>query len=315
MRRLIPYRTLAGEISLDVREARLDGIALHLGVISNSHRVVALHQIERGDWEEARLTVCLETPNSELASGTWSDVKCAAVLAERRTHSRTVSWLRHDGEGAWTGVIALHRDHYLGQVDLSGYVIGTVGGIAGRVIGSTDRKWTIDLQMSKPTKQSEMEIRTVNFADEAHPHLHSYKIAPWTVDAGEERPVVYLNEGFEGLVQMLNAGDRAVREHLSAQIAADAWTALFNAAVYAADVDEGQPVWPGGWRDSVLRRMLPDILPDRSPDDALAELVTRRRQGEGGGDLQTRVLYAAGRQALISRRLVGFIRAARKEGV
>jgi hypothetical protein len=235
-------------------------------------------------------------------------------LAERRTQSRTVSWLRHDGEGVWTGIITLHRDHHLGQVDLSGYVIGTVEGISGRVIGSTERKWTIDLQMSKPTRQNEMEIRTVNFADEAYPHLHPYKTAPWTVDAGGDRPVVYLNEGFEGLVQILNAGDRVVRDHLSAQIAVDAWTVLFNAAVYAAEVDGGQPVWPGGWRDSVLRRMLPDMLPDRSPDDALAELVTHRRQGEGEGDLQTRLLYAAGRQALFSRRLGGFIRAARKEG-
>jgi hypothetical protein len=231
-----------------------------------------------------------------------------AVVAERRTNTRTVTSLRRNADGGWTGVVPLHRDHYLGQIELSGHVIATVDGVAGRVIGSTDRSWTVDLQARMPTRQHTMKIVALDFGDDAHPHLHLYKSDPWMVEAGSDEPVVYLNSGFEGLTQLLNSGDRAVRESVAAQIAADAWTALFNAAMNAAEMEDQQPQWPSGWRGSVLKKMLPDMFSDRSPDDALAEIVTRRLLGEGGGDLQTRLVHAAGVQARVSRRLGGFIR-------
>ncbi len=309
MKRFIPYPTLVGDVSLEIREARLDGIPLHLGMISGSHRMIALHQVERSAWEEARLNVRLKVPQAELDSPRWSEVTCVIVAAERRTQTRTVTPLRHESDdGLWTGTVTLHRDHHVGQVDLSGHVVATVGGVAGRAIGSTEHHWTVDLKARRPLKQREMRIVSVNFADEAHPHLHPYRNDPWSVDASADEPIVYLNTGFEGLTHLLHSSDRAVRNALSAQIAADAWTAMFSAAVYAAGAEDGQPVWPGGWRDSVLRRMLPDMFPDRSPDDALFEVVTRRDLGEGGGDLQTRLLHAAGRQAMTPRHLGGFIR-------
>jgi hypothetical protein len=277
-------------------------------MISNVHRVVALHEVERSEWEEARLTVRMTLPRLELESGDWRDTACVAILTERRTQTRKVTPLRQGSDGIWVGVAVLHRDHHVGQVELSGHVAATVDGVAGRIIGSTERQWTIDLKARTPGKQSAMKIASVDFSDEAYPYLNPYKTDPWTVDAGGDEPVVYLNTGFEGLMQLLNGGDRAVRDALAAQIAADAWTALFNSAAYAADAEEGQAQWPGGWKESVLKRMLPDMFPDRSPDDALVEIVNRRRRGEGGGDLQTRLLHAAGRQAAIARRLGGFIR-------
>jgi hypothetical protein len=53
--------------------------------------------------------------------------------------------------------------------------------------------------------------------------------------------------------------------------------------------------------------MLPIAYPDLSPDDALSEVISMRVDGDGG-DLQTRIVHAAGRQALVPRRLGGFIR-------
>lgn len=316
MKRLIPYRTLVGDVSLDVREARLDGVNLHLGMISAGHRVVALHQVEREDWEEARLTIRLHVPRQEIEEGTWSDVTCVAVAKERRTNARTVSLLRRETEGWWTGVVTLQRDHHRSEIELTGHVVATVDGVKGRLIGSTDRHWTVDLHARTPAQQSFIKIVSLDFADEKNSHLNPYRADPWTVEAAGDDPVVYLNTGFEGLVPLLNGGDRAVRDSLSAQIAADAWTALFNAAVYTAGSEEdGQPHWPGSWQEAVLRKILPDMFIDRSPDDALVEVVTRRRAGEGGGDLQTRLLHAAGRQALTTRRLGGLIRAlSRRDG-
>lgn len=222
MKRLIPYPTLAGEISLEVRKSQLDGVELPFYMISGGHRVVALHQVERSDWEEARLTVRMRTPRYELEAGTWSDVTCVAVLAERRTHMRTVTRLAKDGEGSWAGVVVLNRDRHLGQAELTGHVVGTVDGVAGRMIGSAERPWTVDLQARTPARKNTMKIVSVNFADEENPHLHPYKTDPWTVEAAGDEPVVYLNTGFEGLVPLLNGGDRAVRDSLAAQVAADA---------------------------------------------------------------------------------------------
>jgi hypothetical protein len=287
----------------------LDGVPLHFNMISSGSGVVALHRVERSQWDEARLTVRLRTPRAELEEPTWADVACVAVLTERRTNVRTVTPLRKSSDGSWDGVVILHRDHHLGQSELSGHVVATVDGVAGRMIGTTDRTWTIDLQARTPAKQNGMKILSVNFSDDAYSHLHTYRTDPWAVEVVGDEPTVYLNTGFEGLTDLLHSGERSVRDSLSAQIAVDAWAAMFNAAVYAADVEEGQPLWPGGWRDAVLKRMLPDMFPDRSSDDALTEIVTQRQGGEGDGDLQTRLLHAAGRQALIPRRLGGFIRA------
>lgn len=312
MNRLIPYRTLAGEISLEVREVRLDGVPLNLNMISASRRVVALHQVERDGWNEARLSVRLHPPRHELADAAWSDPVCAAVLAERRTNARSVTPLSREPDGTWTGVVVMHADQHFGQARLTGQVIATVDGVAGRTIGVTERAWTVDLQARTPTRQEGIKIVTVDFGDAEHPHLHPYKDDPWTVEAVGDEPIVYLNSRFEGLLPLLNGGDRAARDVLSAQIAADAWTALFNAAVYAADMEDGQPLWPGGWHGAVLRRMLPDVFPDLSPDDALLEVVTRRLNGDGG-DLQTRLVHAAGRQALLTRRLGSFVRTANRK--
>jgi hypothetical protein len=304
----MPYPTLAGEASLEVRQVRLDGVPLDLAMISSGQRVVALHHVEREDWEEARLSVRLRPPRRELESDTWSDVVCVAVLAERRTNARTVTPLRREDDGSWTGIVVLHHDDHRGQAELTGHVTATVGGVEGREVGSTERSWVVDLQARTPVRQNTIKIVSVDFADPGHPHLNPYKTDPWTVEAAGDEPVVYLNTGFEGLASLLNGGDRVVREVLSAQIGADAWTALFNAAVYAADVEDGQPVWPGGWRGAVLRKMLPIAYPDLSPDDALSEVISMRVDGDGGGDLQTRIVHAAGRQALVPRRLGGFIR-------
>ena len=312
MNRLIPYPTLAGEVSLEVREVRLDGVPLNLDMISGARRVVALHRVEREEWDEARLSVRLRTPRHELADAAWSDIACAAVLTERKTNARSVTPLSPESDGTWTGVVVMHADRHSGQARLTGHVVATVDGVPARTIGVTDRAWTVDLQARTPAQREGIKVVKADFGDPDRPHLHPYKEDPWTVEAVGDEPVVYLNTRFEGLLPLLYGEDRPAREALSAQIAADAWTALFNAAVYAADVEDGQPLWPGGWRGAVLKRMLPDVFPDLSPDDALLEIVTRRLEGDGG-DLQTRVVHAAGRRARLARRLGAYVRTAHRK--
>jgi len=311
MKRLIPYPVLVGDVSLEVLEARLDDIALPFAMISAEHRVVALHEAERGDWETARISVRLRTPEAELRQGPWSEVSCFAVLFERKTNVRTFTRLRREAPGSWTGDVVLHRDRHAGRVRLTGQVVADVEGVAGRTIGETGEEWTIDLQARAPVKNNSIRTVWADFGDGSDPRLRPFASDPWTIEAVGEEPVLYLNRGFEGLSALLEGSrttDRAAREAVAAQIAQDVWTALFNAAVYAVELEDGSPQWPGGWRESVLRRLLPDVFPDRSPDDALAELLARRTDDDGGGDLQTRILHAAARQARLPRNLGGFVR-------
>lgn len=315
MKRLAPYPTLVGDITLDVRAVRLDDVPLPFPMISETQRVVALHEVERRDWETAYLSVRLSAPRHELETGPWTDVSCHALLSERRTNARIATSLREEVSGTWTGEVRVHRDRHVGRAELSARVVGSVDEVAGRLIGSTGESWVIDLQARTPVRHKAITTVWADFTAENNPHLHPFRADPWTIEAVGDEPVLYLNQGFEGLDALLRGTrvvDRPARAAIAAQIASDVWTALFNAATYAIEMENDRPQWPGGWRETVLKRMLPDVFPNRSPDDAIAEIVERRMNGDGGGDLQTRVLHAAAGQARLPRNLGGFIRTVRK---
>ncbi|WP_449061624.1 hypothetical protein [Planomonospora algeriensis] len=315
MKRILPYQVVAGDVSLEVREVRLDDVALPYEMISTSERVVALHQIGGDNWRTARLSVAVRASEQELRLGPWVGMECLIMLSERRTNTRTATSLAWQRPGEWAGEVELQHDHHLARVELIGQLVAIVDDVPGRVIATTEAPWTVDLQARTPTRREEIRSRWADFGDEGNPQLHPFKNDPWTLEAVGEEPVLYLNSGFEGLKGLLESGraaDRAARDALAAQIAMDVWAVLFNAAIYQDDGDI--PEWPGGWRDSVLRRMLPDLFSEHSPDDALVEVMNRRRTGNGGGDLQTRILHAAGKQASMPRNLGGLIRTLRHTG-
>jgi hypothetical protein len=151
-----------------------------------------------------------------------------------------------------------------------------------------------------------------DFTDESEPQLHAYRDDPWVLEAAGDEPTIYLNssvEGFRAVLEGAGSGpEKALRDVLATHIASEAWVCMFNAAAYAAMVEDGDAQWPGGWQEDVLRRMLPDIFPDRSPDDALVEVVSRREDGHNGGDLQTRVLHAAAVQAMTPKKVTAALR-------
>jgi hypothetical protein len=315
MTRLIPYPVLAGKTTLTVRATRVDDVPLPLAMISAKEAVVALHSVERTDWECARLSIQVDTPHKELAAGTWSDVACLAVLSERRTNARTVTRLREESSGTWTGEVVLYRDLHLDRAELTAQVVARVDGIDGRAIGATDDSWFVDLRERTPVRQKSIKTVWADFGDEHNAKLKPFEGYPWAVEAVGEEPTLYLNRGFEGLEALLRSGrrtDQPARGAIAAQIASEAWTALFNAAVHAVSLEDDRAQWPGGWRESALRRMLPDVYLDRSPDDALAEIVSRQLDRDGDGDLQTRVLHAAAKQARLPRNLGGLIRSVRR---
>ncbi|AZS72696.1 hypothetical protein DDE74_18510 [Streptomyces lydicus] len=319
MKTLMPYATLAGAVTLKVAGAKLDGRDLPLEMVSQQDRVIAVHQVERDAWTEARFELWAELPDTELLSGRWADVTCVAVLVEGATNSRTVTRLRRSPDGTWIGSIALARGSYRGRPELSVSVVATVDGVEGRIIGVSDDNWVIDLEARRPERYRQLHINEIDFRDGGQEWLRAFKDAPWLVETSGDMPTVHLNTGFEGIAELLDSGatpmEKSVRGMLAAQIATDAWTAMFHSAVSDLEVGEdGTPQWPTGWRDWVLRSMLSDVLPELSSTDALLEIHSRRSESSGWNELQLRIQYAAARRSRVAKNLGSVVRVLDRSG-
>ncbi|MEE4424495.1 hypothetical protein [Streptomyces bugieae] len=313
MTRLFPYPTLLGEPALEITDVAVDGAALPYTMISKPQQAVALHQVERKDWEEVELSVRVLAPQRELSDGPWSDVACVAVSTERATNVRCVQRLRPDGPGSWSGAVTLLKPQHRDRVILGASVVATVDGVSGRVIGSTPRSWVVDLKAEEPAREREPVVTESDFRDGPHEWLRPFKDSPWLVDVSGDTPMVHLNTAFEGVAQLLNGSggplEKATGSLISAQLASDVWTSMFHAAVSGLDLDEdGTPRLPEGWRGSVLRTMLPDVLPSMSLSEALHEVHSRQTEGPGWAELQSNIHYAASRRAQVPRRLTMAIR-------
>ncbi|AKG44350.1 hypothetical protein SXIM_29660 [Streptomyces xiamenensis] len=278
-------------------------------------QVVALGRAERDDWRTARISLTADIPVREIESkGHWSDVSVVAVLTEGATNARTVSRLEPatDGGRGWTGEIELDRDHHLDRATLTVHVVATVGGVAGRIIASTDHEWLIDVTSEDPIRDRQLDISMVSFARGAE-WLRGFRDAPWVVDISGRVPGVRLNSDFEGLVALVDDRgskvEQMVSEMLLSQMCTDVWTAVFHTAIGDLELeDDGTPLFPPDWRGAVLREMLPDIFPGRSDDDALREVQIRQSGGGSWADLQARIQYAAARRAEVPKTLATTVR-------
>ncbi|KOG64252.1 hypothetical protein ADK76_09810 [Streptomyces griseoflavus] len=318
--RAYPYPRLTGAVTARVTAVRLRGPGdtreqLETTGYSVVEQVVALGRAERDDWQTARIALTATVSSRELGTKDhWSDVTVVAALTEGATNARTVTRLEPDAEGGryWSGEIEFDRDDHSDRASLAVHVVATVGGIEGRIIGSTEQDWLIDATADAPLRDRQLDVTTVSFARSAE-WLRSFRDAPWVVDTAGKMPVVRLNSDFEGLAALVEGQGskvgKVVGEMVLAHMCADVWTAVFHTAIGDLEIeDDGTPLFPPDWRGAVLREMLPDIIPGRSDDDALRE-VHMRRVGEGSwADLQPRIQYAAARRAGVPTALAGTVR-------
>ncbi|MFF4328636.1 hypothetical protein ACFYZT_19235 [Streptomyces sp. NPDC001591] len=305
---------LLGDVELDVVSVRVDGMDLPYAHVSRTERTVGLDRSGRADWELAELRLEARLPAAEIVEGPWSDVVCLAVLTEKATNSRIT--VRLDGtHGVLRGTLELPRGMYRERAVLALAVVATVGDVPGRLVGSTQQDWYVDLHSAVPKRRREVEIVEADFREGPYEWLRPFKDAPWVIETAAEPPTVYLNSaGVEGLPAVLGGkggspAERMLRDVVAGQIAQDAWTAMFHAASTDPETDEdGTPLIPQGWRGTVLRAMLPDVLPGLRIQDALREVDERRRRGAGWAELQTGVLYAAGRRGRTAKKLTDAVR-------
>jgi hypothetical protein len=320
VRSAFPYKTLFGDIDLDVVAVAVDGAELPYTKVSGAERAVALHQAGRAEWDTATLRLKAVLPEEEVANGPWSDIVCLAILAEKATNTRSTAPLSREPDGSWRGDIDLSHSRHLNRVTLSLAIVGTVDGVGGRLIGATDKDWVVDLKAIDPVRQRTIEIVQADFAEGPHDWLRPFKESAWIVETSGEVPIVYINTAaVDGLSEVLNGTsaqpiERLLREATASQIAQDAWTAMFHTAIGDLEFDEdGTPQMPGGWREPVLQMMLPDVLPGHQLSDSLYEVHERRTKGFGWAELQTSVQYAAGRRSQVTKRLTNAVRSVARD--
>ncbi|MFJ9829450.1 hypothetical protein ACIRSU_34495 [Streptomyces sp. NPDC101160] len=318
--KVFPYPRLRGTVSLRVDSARVKAPAqpreqLDSRARSVIERVVALGAAETEDWETATLTVSATIPAKATDSdGPWSEVVVVAVLTDRTTNTRVTSMLARETEDGrdWRGELPLLRCDLHDRAVLTVQVIATVDGVPGRIIGEAAEDWIVDVHSDVPTREQSFDIREVGFAKGPR-WLQSFSEAPWIVNASGAVPTVHINTDFEGMVDVLGAeGGRPeglVNAMLVSQMAAEVWTAVFHSAIGDLEIeDDGTPLFPHGWQGEVLREMLPDVVPERTVEDALREVHRRRVGATGWTELQPRIQYAAMRRAEVPRVLSETVR-------
>ncbi|MFE5600135.1 hypothetical protein ACFQ8O_13215 [Streptomyces coelicoflavus] len=322
--KVFPYPRLRGTVSLRVDAARVKAPdqpreQLDSRARSVVERVVALGLAETEDWETATLTVSATIPSkASEPGGPWSEVVVVAVLTDRTTNTRVTARLAPETEGGreWRGDLRVLRSDVSERAALTVQVVATVDGVPGRIIAEAADDWVVDTRSDVPTREQSFDIKEVGFA-KGPQWLRSFVDAPWIVNASGRLPTVHINTDFEGITDVLSAEGRGpeglVNELMVSQMAADVWVAVFHSAIGDLEIeDDGTPLFPHGWQGEVLREMLPDVVPDRSLEDALREVHRRRVGATGWTELQPRVQYAAMRRAEVPRALAETVRGLNK---
>ncbi|MDX3244836.1 hypothetical protein [Streptomyces sp. ME18-1-4] len=318
--KVFPYPRLRGTVSLRVDAARVKAPEqpreqLDSRARSVVERAVALGLAETEDWETATLTVSATIPaKATEPGGPWSEVVVVAVLTDRATNTRVTVKLRPETEGGreWRGELQVLRADLFDRATLTVQVVATVDGVPGRIIAEAADDWIVDVRGDTPAREQSFDVKEVGFS-RGPGWLRKFTDAPWIVNASGRLPTVHINTDFEGMTDVLGAEGRGpeglVNELMVSQMAADVWIAVFHSAIGDLEIeDDGTPLFPHGWQGEVLREMLPDVLPDRTLEDALRDVHRRRVGATGWTELQPRIQYAAMRRAEVPRALSETVR-------
>ncbi|KRE65821.1 MULTISPECIES: hypothetical protein [Micrococcaceae] len=305
---IYPYDTLVGDVRMSVGSVVIDGKSLSTNYIDPDLPEIAFRDLEADHWEEAMIDVTVTAPAGELSgNATWAEPTAVVQIICSYSNSRRVVALPADthSPGRWHGSVMLARDEWYGRATMRALATATVDEVAHRVIGSSE-PWVLSFDDLPPSPvHGSLAVQWVDFPNDAEHGLKPFKNDPQHLRLDPEAPVLYLNSGFEGLEALL--GDRKRRPHAEqalhdstrANIAGDAWQAMFVTALEDVEIDPetGMPEWPTQeWRVVVLKTLFPRIYPHLGPEDALVEAVQARGSGESFSELLERLLPAAAMQ-------------------
>jgi hypothetical protein len=318
VRPLFPYKTLFGDVKVSVPEVRIDGLPIP-NRVDVDQRVIDLSRLERADWETAAISVVVDAPPAEMADAL--NPVCMAVINCGPTNTRSSTVLdQHTVDiGRWTGVLHLERPYWYAQAAVRCGVVASVEGTDHRLIGWGDA-WTISFDdlPSRPVNGA-IKITWVNFSspgdDKQYLRRHTDSYLYLSLD--QDEPQIFLNQGFEGLEQLLadrrrRGADKALHDQARAAIADKTWAALFNTALAAVQQDDvtRESTWPDiEWQRAVLEVLLPRMYPAKTLDEALQEAWSSRNAADNPGTLQEHLALASAVQSKANRLLRDGIRA------
>lgn len=309
--RIFPYKTIRGDLRLDVREVTIDEEAPSPEPIDRDGRIVSLFDQERSGWRTVQMKLELVGPAEELRKlPDGEGLTANAVFHSDDTHERRAIPLKRAASDAarWTAVVDLHRADYRGAVRLDAVVAGRAGGLSHRFLGSAE-PWILHFdEPAIPKRGGSIKVRWVDFKSEnAPPFLGDYVNEPFYADLTDEVPVVYLNKSrdFERLPVVLDdrrrrGSDLALHNAERIGIARSVWMAMLNAAIAGIREaeDSADPDWPeADWQRRVLRILLPQVYRDHADAEALRSAFQAWDTREGAGLLESRG------QAEINRRI------------
>lgn len=186
-----------------------------------------------------RVTVPRDTGVAEPASVT-------ALVTSTPTRTRLPAVLAPVGDGSWIGEVRVPRALVAGSAELVADAVATVDGRV-RLIGRTE-PWTFVVDggvAPSPPGAPPFPMTWVDFAAPDAPTLvRRVPDAPAVMDPA--RPMLYLNDGVEGLRGLLHADTargerRRARDLVGAEVARTALTALVRVAVTEVQAADGEP--------------------------------------------------------------------------
>ncbi len=293
------------------RTTSLSVLGAHLNADAEERLIdLRANGTSRDDELELELRAECSKKDLEALLGAYDRTEVAVVFGCRPTDSRhAVSLFPSDLEsGLWAATHILDLRLYRGQIAVKAIVTGSAADGLPRILGESP-SWKLLLdETAGPQLSGELPVKWVDFASQVQ--LKPFIDEPFHADLESPLPTIYLNSRIEGLSRVLpREGQpigalRPVYETVRTSIARSVWMALFGASlagiVRVDDADsEEPPEWPeAGWQEQVLRRVLPGVYPDASPEEALRLASNAQLSEQAARQLESRALLVIQRDIL-----------------
>lgn len=293
---LFPYDTPEGaEPTLTIAEIRLNGVAKPRTIRTEEATANFYDELI---WDKAELDLVLTCRIDGLSQfeATHGSVLATVVVHCLPTNTRQPIRLKRSelDPGRWSGTLELDRHNFRNRVELATILTATVNRIENRPVAFAPR-WTIHMDEPESLRIGKtLPIKWENFT--LPTAVTPGSLAPKSTHAvrfAGKLPELVLNSGFTGLESLLKdrrdrkGAEQGLHDLLRTGIARSVWMVLLAdamAAIRRPEEDGESPDWPETpWQAEVLKLILPEIDPAKSPNELLTlALDALQHQGNAG---------------------------------
>ncbi len=291
--RFLPYSFQRHSISLTVGSRRIDDKLVDEG-IDPDRRLV---RFEDDIWHDGSITLQI-TVNKQLLAAVVSadelpvapvDLVVVFRCAETKIRRCIVVCRAPLNQETFSATMQFQRQDVFGSAELCAYLVRTTDAqqrlagyawLAGCRVASS-RPWELRFDIRRKPTGRFLDVRYRSFRQDEV--LSTYQSNLYRLELDQELPVLWVNADHDKVTPILSdkgsTGKRArLREVFYDVIAHGVWTQLF---VRAADDLVGPDDLTYDWEDSVLRELLPGLLPGYRTHGARLSALRRTLDREG----------------------------------